>query len=1680
MNETIGLEIKAASNDATRELNRAAASLDKLSKSLSAANGISFKPVATGIRELADATKYFNQNTKMSYFTRFAKSINKINEVDTAKIQTVSNALVPLAQGMTALGNVSFDGSGLKSLTSALRSLSNLDVSGVNSANFTQVGQSIKQLATALVDTPTVSRNVISFTNAIAKLGMSGQYISATVSYLPALGSTLKGVITSISAMPGVDATITSFVSALGQLASAGNRAATVTNALVPMANQLKEVMRILQTAPNVNANVLKMVSALGQLASSGSKAGSMARSLGRSMTNLGTSFGTTSKKAFSLASAIGKLYATYWLLFRAIKVLGKSVSIASSLTEVENVVQHSFGNMRTSIDNFTKDAIDKFGMGELASRQYASRYMAMGNAMGITNSAVAKSNEFLANKLKGSEDAYKNLGTTMGDMAVNITKLAADYASFYDVSQEETTEKMQAIFTGMTKPLRAYGIDLTQATLKEWALKNGLDADIDSMTQAEKTMLRYQYVMANSKNIMGDFARTSDTWHNVMVKIRANLQNLAGTIGGVLINAFKPLMIWINNAIKALNEFAIVVANSLGKIFGWTYETGTGGITVDVENAADAADDLASGTGTAAKNAKEFKKQLQGIDELNNLTLPDDNKGGGKGGGSGNGYDLNGSAADVGGKWKKTASLFESDWDTFYKLGAGIGEKISSVLDGIKWGDIYEKAKDFGTNLASFLNGLISPDLFKSFADTITGSLNTALNFFKSFGDTFGFDEFGTSVGEAINGLFTGFDWVLFADTLNTWVDGVKEAISAALKTISLKEIVEGLGTFLTELELDTFTIGLGVILWKLGGEQMALSAMKNVLATQLATGIGDLSISLGAAIGLSIAVAIVGFKIGNWLYENCDTIESISDAIAEWMFKDVEDGVLSIPKTLTVALGGLAISFGAMKGIMWLVGGRVVAGTALKSAITGIASSGFASALGSAVLTLGTLAAQVGLVIAVALGGLWIGKKYYEKVTGEEAAGGIKDLIDMDATLSEIGQAISDGAVLDITITPLLRLISGDDSISTEEVINAMELMLEDFMETVKKVASGVGAIGIKLQDLWNSCKKLGNNLGNALIDGWNMAKPVWSKVATFFTQNVINPISNGFTNLKNTIVNAFSSTKNAVAQGWSAVATWFNQYVITPIATTFNNLRVNITNNFANALASVKNAWGGITQWFSSLNTGISSVFSGIAVTIKNAFTVAFNAVKQIWNGVGSYFKSVANSIIKPIGNAINGVISGINWVLTKVNSKTQLTKWTIPQYANGTNGLDRDQIGMVNDQKGSTYREMIIPPNGQPFIPKGRNVLLDMKKGTKIMPASQTKAFMNGIPRFENGVGDALSGLVNAVKSFTGDVMDYSDKPGDLMKVAIGKFVKVDAKGTIAEIARGAVNKVFDSSVAFLKSMFNSLGGGKVNKAVKWALNIANDNRHGYDQGNRWGTPDYDCSSFVISAFQQAGIPLKSGGATYTGNLMRVALANGFKDVTKTINKATGGGIKKGDILLNHKHHTALALGGGKLVHASANEFGKAFGGKAGDQTGREIYSKGYYNYPWDVILRFKGFKNGIGRIVPSDFSGFFASGGFPEDGWFRANHEELIGKFDNGRTVVANNQQITEGISSAVYQGNLESNALLRQQNALMQEEIGLMREFVNKEFGISVDDVGTAVRKYNANYKMINGRNIFA
>ena len=153
---------------------------------------------------------------------------------------------------------------------------------------------------------------------------------------------------------------------------------------------------------------------------------------------------------------------------------------------------------------------------------------------------------------------------------------------------------------------------------------------------------------------------------------------------------------------------------------------------------------------------------------------------------------------------------------------------------------------------------------------------------------------------------------------------------------------------------------------------------------------------------------------------------------------------------------------------------------------------------------------------------------------------------------------------------------------------------------------------------------------------------------------------------------------------------------------------------------------------------------------------------------------------------------------------------------------------------------------------------------------------------------------------------------------------------------------------------------------INNATAWAVNIANDNSHGYDQIGRWG-PDYDCSSLVISAYEQAGVKVKEAGATYTGNMRNAFVKCGFE----AIPYKKGMTLYKGDVLLNEKHHTALYIGDGQIVQASSNEKGGIYNGKDGDQTGREIATGRFYEYSkgWDYVLRYNEEVKTVNIILP---------------------------------------------------------------------------------------------------------------
>ena len=138
---------------------------------------------------------------------------------------------------------------------------------------------------------------------------------------------------------------------------------------------------------------------------------------------------------------------------------------------------------------------------------------------------------------------------------------------------------------------------------------------------------------------------------------------------------------------------------------------------------------------------------------------------------------------------------------------------------------------------------------------------------------------------------------------------------------------------------------------------------------------------------------------------------------------------------------------------------------------------------------------------------------------------------------------------------------------------------------------------------------------------------------------------------------------------------------------------------------------------------------------------------------------------------------------------------------------------------------------------------------------------------------------------------------------------------------------------------------------IKKALDWALETAKDNTHGYSQAVRWG-PDYDCSSFIISAYENAGLKVKEAGASYTGNMRDAFEKCGFGAYPRQpVSK-----LEPGDVLLNERHHAVMYIGNRKVVAARSSD---GFP-QSGDQSSREICIQDYYDWPdggWDCVLRY---------------------------------------------------------------------------------------------------------------------------
>lgn len=841
--DELQIKIKADSAKASDSIDKLASSLDSLGKSLSFDTS-KLSNIASGIRSMSDAATGF-KGAKSKEITSLATALSKFSNVDTSSFYGISAAMKNLAAGMK--GTKTIDTSGILNTAAALSKMGGT-LATVGTSNLVKIKDDLAYFVKGMNSVGALNFDTTGLSNlikSISKLGLANS--TQATANLPQISAQLQNFVRQMNKIGELKFDMTNMSSLVTSISRLGSVASgRAVNNIPLLADNLKYLFETLSKAPNVSANIIRMTEALANLAKTGASSGRAATSLGKSLNIFSGSANKAKSSSFSLAAALGKLYASYWLLFRAFSKIKDAIDISSSLTEVENVVRTTFGNYEKLIQDFSKTSIQDFGMSELTAKQVASRFQAMGTAMGFSQGKMA-------------------------DMSLQLTKLTADMASFYDMEQSDVARNLQAVFTGETEPLRKYGLDLTQATLKEWAMKQGLDADISSMTQAEKTMLRYQYVMANTAAAQGDFARTADTWANQIRILKQSFEQLAAIIGGALINAFKPFVQTLNAVMQKVIAFATTVTNALGSIFGWKFEISAGGFADDWSDAAGSAADIADSTGQAAKNVEKMNKGLRAFDELNLITTPDNSSGsgsGGSGGGGASGGGASGGLVQVDTIFKD----YESQIRSLRELGAYISDALSDAMESIDWDRIYSKARNFGKGLADFLNGLITPRLFGDVGMTIASALNTAIYTALSFGEEFDWTNLGDSIAAGVNRFFETFDFSALGRTINTWVHGIYDTITTAIGNIKWSEVWNGVTDFLSEIDLETISLIIGAFALKYAGKILTGKILKEtigkLISEKFVAAFGQESVksilSYIVPISLSVAAGTLTFTIG------------------------------------------------------------------------------------------------------------------------------------------------------------------------------------------------------------------------------------------------------------------------------------------------------------------------------------------------------------------------------------------------------------------------------------------------------------------------------------------------------------------------------------------------------------------------------------------------------------------------------------------------------------------------------------------------------------------------------------------------------------------------------------------------------------------------------------------------
>lgn len=626
----------------------------------------------------------------------------------------------------TSLGRI--DGTRMRSLASGV----------------TQLASSVKGFASIDGRTFTaLAKNI----DKIANINSSGVGNSATA---------ISSIATAFNQLGNVSQASQNMATLVSSISKLGNKG--VTNAIVnipQLANSMNQLMVTLSKAPTVNKSVIDMTNALANLASQGSKVGSASASVVNGLNRTNAVAKRASGSTMSLARAFGKFYANYFLLVRGFKGMFNMMESAMELTETVNYFEVTLRNIgenaRENWKEYGYESADAYA-DSFAERLRESNEKLTGftvsetgqisqsvfSGLGISPATATQYSAMfaqVANSIGMTEEASIALSEA-------FVRLGADWASLRNVDFEVAYEKLASGLAGQSRALRAFGVDITMATLQEIAFANGIEKSVSEMTQSEKAYLRLIAIIEQSEVAFGDLANTLASPANQMRMLSQGVQNLGTLVGNLFLPILSKTLPVLNGFVIAMQRIVIAISETMG-IDTSGFNTSLGGMDEGFGDLSDSVDE-------ATESAEKFNRATRGWDELNVL-----GKDTSKGYGVGNDLVENKQLLDA---YDESIEKYRKAWEKAYDNINNEAEdfadellkniKVDKIVEGFK--SISDSAKELSEAVTPLFAGVAT-----GFSESMFDKLESALSIFADLVEDVDPDDvykIGESIGELLS----------------------------------------------------------------------------------------------------------------------------------------------------------------------------------------------------------------------------------------------------------------------------------------------------------------------------------------------------------------------------------------------------------------------------------------------------------------------------------------------------------------------------------------------------------------------------------------------------------------------------------------------------------------------------------------------------------------------------------------------------------------------------------------------------------------------------------------------------------------------------------------------------------------------------------------------------------------